>query len=264
MHDTLIWGHPSRGEPRGQGGHDSSVSVDGFVADENDQPGPLFDWLTSGDVALDESGVLKVSQKSYDYTRPYWDQIGDHRRPPRLRHHGRLGREASGRDRPRGRRHPPAAARGLGPEAPFHFVDGVEAVRSVVAPRNTESRLTMFGRTAAQPNERTRPSGSASAGRPGLLITRRTVQSVGVLDELQLEVDLDLVGDDGVAGTERGLEADAVGLAADRGLGGEARARPAVGVDGLAEELDGQLDRLGGAADGQVADEDELVAVDVS
>ena len=24
----------------------SSVSVDGFVADENDQPGPLFDWLS--------------------------------------------------------------------------------------------------------------------------------------------------------------------------------------------------------------------------
>ena len=23
----------------------SSVSVDGFVADENDQPGPLFDWF---------------------------------------------------------------------------------------------------------------------------------------------------------------------------------------------------------------------------
>jgi hypothetical protein len=26
-----------------------SVSVDGFVADENDQPGPRFDWLSSGD-----------------------------------------------------------------------------------------------------------------------------------------------------------------------------------------------------------------------
>jgi hypothetical protein len=25
----------------------SSVSVDGFVADENDQPGPLFAWLSS-------------------------------------------------------------------------------------------------------------------------------------------------------------------------------------------------------------------------
>ncbi len=54
----------------------ASVSVDGFVADENDQPGPLFDWLTSGDVPLDESGEVKVSQTSYDYTRPYWDQIG--------------------------------------------------------------------------------------------------------------------------------------------------------------------------------------------
>jgi dihydrofolate reductase len=54
----------------------SSVSVDGFVADENDQPGPLFDWLSSGDVPLDESGEVKVSQTSYDYTRPYWDQIG--------------------------------------------------------------------------------------------------------------------------------------------------------------------------------------------
>ncbi|GAA0711939.1 hypothetical protein GCM10010199_09740 [Dactylosporangium roseum] len=54
----------------------SSVSVDGFVADENDQPGPLFDWLSGGDVPLDDSGELKVSQTSYDYTRPYWDQIG--------------------------------------------------------------------------------------------------------------------------------------------------------------------------------------------
>src|SRR3954466_1379537 len=53
-----------------------SVSVDGFIADEDDQPGPLFDWLTSGDVPLDESGALKVSQTSYDYIRPYWAQIG--------------------------------------------------------------------------------------------------------------------------------------------------------------------------------------------
>jgi len=51
----------------------SSVSVDGFIADENDQPGPLFDWLLNGDVPLDETGVVKVSQTSYDYTRPYWD-----------------------------------------------------------------------------------------------------------------------------------------------------------------------------------------------
>ena len=53
-----------------------SVSVDGFIADGHDDPGPLFEWLVSGDVPLDESGVLKVSQTSYDYIRPYWDQIG--------------------------------------------------------------------------------------------------------------------------------------------------------------------------------------------
>jgi len=40
----------------------SSVSVDGFIADENDQPGPLFEWLSAGDVPLDEGGQLKVSQ----------------------------------------------------------------------------------------------------------------------------------------------------------------------------------------------------------
>ena len=48
-----------------------SVSVDGFIADEDDQPGPLFDWLSSGDVLLDESGELTVAQPSYDYTTAY-------------------------------------------------------------------------------------------------------------------------------------------------------------------------------------------------
>ena len=33
----------------------ASVSVDGFIADENDRPGPIFEWLTSGDVPLDDS-----------------------------------------------------------------------------------------------------------------------------------------------------------------------------------------------------------------
>src|SRR4051794_41776503 len=53
----------------------STVSVDGFIAHENDQPGPLFHWLSSGDVPLDETGQLTVSQASYDHTRAYWDQI---------------------------------------------------------------------------------------------------------------------------------------------------------------------------------------------
>jgi hypothetical protein len=42
----------------------STVSVDGFIADENDQVGPLFDWMSNGDLALDETGGIKVSQAS--------------------------------------------------------------------------------------------------------------------------------------------------------------------------------------------------------
>lgn len=106
----------------------SSVSVDGFIADENDQPGPLFDWLLSGDVPLDESGVLKVSRASYDYIRPYWDQIGVTvvgRRVFDLTN-GWDGTPPAGiahvvvvthRGRPEG----------WHPEAPFHFVDDVAA-----------------------------------------------------------------------------------------------------------------------------------------
>jgi len=53
-----------------------SVSVDGFVADPDGRPGPLFDWLTAGDVPLDDDGVLTVSRTSRDDTRAYWDSIG--------------------------------------------------------------------------------------------------------------------------------------------------------------------------------------------
>jgi dihydrofolate reductase len=106
----------------------ASVSVDGFIADERDQPGPLFDWLLNGDVPLDASGALKVSQASYDYTRPYWDQIGvtivgrhvfdltdgwDGRPPGGIAHVVVV----THRGRPDG----------WHPEAPFHFVDGIRA-----------------------------------------------------------------------------------------------------------------------------------------
>lgn len=105
-----------------------SVSVDGFIADEDDQPGPLFEWLLGGDVPLDEGGVLKVSQTSYDYTRPYWKQIGatvvgrrvfdmtdgwDGTPPAGVEHVVVV----THRGRPEG----------WYPEAPFHFVDGIEA-----------------------------------------------------------------------------------------------------------------------------------------
>ena len=105
-----------------------SVSVDGFIADGNDRPGPLFDWLTSGDVPLDDSGALKVSKTSYDYTRPYWDAVGV---TVVGRHvfdmtNGWDGTPPSGVDHMVVVTHRPKPD-GWPPEAPFHFVDGVEA-----------------------------------------------------------------------------------------------------------------------------------------
>ena len=106
----------------------ASVSVDGFIADEDDEPGALFDWLTSGDVSLDEGGELAVSQASYDYTRAYWDQIG----VTVVGRHvfdltaGWDGTPPSGIDHVVVVTHRPQPA-GWDPESPFHFVDGVEA-----------------------------------------------------------------------------------------------------------------------------------------
>ncbi|WP_367130376.1 dihydrofolate reductase family protein [Saccharothrix sp. HUAS TT1] len=105
-----------------------SVSVDGFIADEEDRPGPLFDWLSNGDVPLDGSGVLKVSQRSYDHTRPYWDRIG-------VTIVGRYvfdltdgwdGKPPSGVDHVVVVTHRPRPE-GWDAEAPFHFVGDVEA-----------------------------------------------------------------------------------------------------------------------------------------
>ncbi|MFK3677087.1 dihydrofolate reductase family protein [Microbacterium sp. NPDC090218] len=106
----------------------ASVSVDGFIADENDQPGPLFDWLLSGDVPLDDGGVLKVSRASFDYTRPYWDQVG----VTIVGRHvfdltdGWDGVPPGGVEHVVVVTHRPAPE-GWDPEAPFHFVDSIEA-----------------------------------------------------------------------------------------------------------------------------------------
>lgn len=106
----------------------ASVSVDGFIADDDDQPGPLFDWLLSGDVPLGDSGVLKVSRASYDYTRAYWDQIGA---TVVGRHSFDLtdgwgGTPPSGIDHMVVVTHRPEPEN-WNPAAPFHFVNGVAA-----------------------------------------------------------------------------------------------------------------------------------------
>ncbi|WP_228266044.1 dihydrofolate reductase family protein [Microlunatus elymi] len=52
------------------------VSVDGYIADDNDDIGPLFDWYFNGDVPLTEGGSFKVSKASADYVRTQWSEVG--------------------------------------------------------------------------------------------------------------------------------------------------------------------------------------------
>lgn len=105
-----------------------TMSVDGFIADADDQLGPLFDWLSNGEIPLDASGALKVSRTSFDYTRPYWDQIGVTIVGPRVfdMTDGWDGRPPSGIDHMVVVTHRPRPE-DWDPQAPFSFVDGVKA-----------------------------------------------------------------------------------------------------------------------------------------
>jgi dihydrofolate reductase len=57
------------------------TSVDGYIADENDEVGPLFDWYFNGDQAIvDESleeqhARFRVSSVSLPHVRGFWSSI---------------------------------------------------------------------------------------------------------------------------------------------------------------------------------------------
>jgi hypothetical protein len=60
----------------------TSMSLDGFIADPNDQVGPLFDWYSNEDVEVsgsDPSMVFHTSAASADYLRKAWSNISDRR-----------------------------------------------------------------------------------------------------------------------------------------------------------------------------------------
>jgi dihydrofolate reductase len=102
------------------------VSVDGFIADHDDDIGPLFDWYGNGEHPLAGGGAM-VSKASADYVQPIWDAIGAlvvgrhvfditngwEGKPPGGDHIVVV----SHRPRPEG----------WHPDAPFHFVDDVRA-----------------------------------------------------------------------------------------------------------------------------------------
>jgi dihydrofolate reductase len=57
----------------------ATMSLDGFIADPDDQVGPLFDWYGNGDVEVtgaDPDRVFRVSRASADYLGVAWANIG--------------------------------------------------------------------------------------------------------------------------------------------------------------------------------------------
>jgi dihydrofolate reductase len=114
------------------------VSVDGFIADENDDVGPLHEWYFNGDTPItaggdrpyDHSGdgsAFKVSGASAEYVRTTWEAIGTIVMGRRLFDlvNGWEGRPPAGEhvvvvsSRPK--------PESWHPEASYHFVDDVTA-----------------------------------------------------------------------------------------------------------------------------------------
>jgi hypothetical protein len=52
------------------------VAVDGFIADAEDQVGPLFDRYFNGDTEIVEGGTMQISKASAEYVRSMWASIG--------------------------------------------------------------------------------------------------------------------------------------------------------------------------------------------
>lgn len=116
----------------------SVASLDGFIADENDDVGPLHDWYFSGDTPITEGGDqpydhsgagsgFKVSRASAKYVRTMWDSIGTIVMGRRLFDlmNGWEGNPPTG-DHVVVVSHRPKPA-GWYPEASYHFLDDVTA-----------------------------------------------------------------------------------------------------------------------------------------
>ncbi|TDC95626.1 dihydrofolate reductase family protein [Actinomadura sp. 7K507] len=114
------------------------VSVDGFIADENDGVGPLHEWYFNGDTPItegvdpqyDHSGTgsaFKLSKASAEYVRPMWEAIGVIVMGRTLFDlvNGWEGRPPAG-DHVVVVSHRPKPE-GWHPEASYHFVDDVTA-----------------------------------------------------------------------------------------------------------------------------------------
>jgi dihydrofolate reductase len=57
----------------------AAVSLDGYVARDDDMPGPLFDWYGNGDVELtfsDPARPFRVTRETAEFLRPFAERAG--------------------------------------------------------------------------------------------------------------------------------------------------------------------------------------------
>lgn len=133
-----------------------SMSLDGYVAHLDDDPGEIFEWYSSGDVEMKTAmpGLeFSVSRASYDRMQETWPRVGC------LISGGRLFRITNGW----GGRHPvdapvvvvshsaePADWRAEHPDAPFTFVGDVETAVAKAKEIAGDSDVAVAGPTIVQ------------------------------------------------------------------------------------------------------------------
>ena len=108
----------------------AAVSLDGFIADDNDDVGPLFDWLSSGDVSWSFPGSddqIRSTQASADFMRSHYANTAANVIGRRLFDltNGWNGKPAVG-EHVFVVTHQPPTNWEHADTAPFTFVDGVE------------------------------------------------------------------------------------------------------------------------------------------
>jgi dihydrofolate reductase len=108
----------------------AAVSLDGFIADDNDGVGPLFEWLGNGDVAWSfpgTDGESRTTQASADFMLSHYRNLAANVIGRRLFDltNGWNGKPAAG-EHVFVVTHQPPTDWEYADSAPFTFVDGVE------------------------------------------------------------------------------------------------------------------------------------------